>query len=410
MLLNEQISLEGFYHCIKEVVNLMFSELIRPKKIVDLDAISHNYAEVKRVARGREVCPVVKSNAYGLGAVEITKHLAQKGCRCVYVSTALEGIELRKALPNIRINVLNGPNKMNVQLFKAYRLSPVLNNMEQLSVWEKAHRNRPQVEAILNVETGFNRLGVRSSEWNFIDLNCIKKNRITMIMSHLSCAAEDLSDANVQQQNKYQFAMWWNALQRFGLAGSLALDAHMVNTNDYPINQLRTGAAICGVNVFPDQLNLKPVFQIEVPVAQVEMLTRGEAVGYGATYHANKVVKIATIEIGYSHGLPRELGNKGLVFFSDGKKNYPAPIVGRISMGLTNCDVTDVPRKALDRGIAMLFDNDTQGNLYTINEMCQDAGRLDTEIMCSHNSMDIVYLSMEQRQRELSRLKKNKER
>ncbi len=387
----------------------MKDELIQPRMIVDLDAIRDNYAELKRVAPGKKICPVVKSNAYGLGAIEVTRTLIDEGCDTFYVSTALEGVELREEFKDIQINILNGPSERSMQMFRIFHLTPVINNLEQLDIWEREKPFDSQVGCILNLETGFNRLGIKKEEWGKITPERLKKNKVSLIMSHLSCAGEDLSDTVVHEQNQKQFLVWSQALKFFkGIPGSLALDAHMVNTSNLPIDQIRSGAALCGVNVFPKLLNLKPVMQIEAPVLQIETIQPGQAVGYGATFHAEKETTVAILGIGYGYGFPRNLGNKGKVFFTAGDKVYSAPLIGRVSMGLVNCDVTNVPKEALASKKASLFDNRPIANNYTINQLCIDAERLDTEIMCCQNSMEVVYTSQERRQREFEQIQQRK--
>lgn len=69
---------------------------------VDLNAVKHNYEELRKKANGAEVCPVVKSNAYGLGALEMVKALRECGCKNFYVSTAKEGADVRKNFPTFK--------------------------------------------------------------------------------------------------------------------------------------------------------------------------------------------------------------------------------------------------------------------------------------------------------------------
>ncbi len=386
-------------------------EFTQPRLIVDLDAIKKNYAELQRVAPNKEICPVVKSNAYGLGAVEVVRALMECGCRNFYVSTPKEGQELREHFADIQINVLNGPSHGNVHVFDTYRLTPVINNLDQFHAWEKACNMGVQTGCILNLETGFNRLGIKQSDWQYLTPKRLKRARVSLIMSHLSCAGEgNVTDPNVVQQNARQFAAYRKALRFFsGIPSSLALDAHMVNFGKLPISQIRSGAALYGINVFPNDLNLAPAFSIEAPLLQVEGIVKDDAVGYGATYHAGKDTRIAVLGIGYGNGVPRSLSNKGKVFFSDGSRLYLAPIVGRISMGLLNCDVSQVPDHVLARGKAALLTQD-----YTINEMCIDADCLDSEIMCHFSSMELAYNGGKQRQLERQQcprlIKKNDQR
>lgn len=339
----------------------------RPCLTVDLNAVRQNFETVREIT-GARVCPVVKSNAYGLGAIEITRALRDAGA--IYVSTAQEGVELRDAFPDLRINVLNGVDKANVKLFAEKRFTPVVSSLEQAKLWDGA--------CILNVETGFNRLGVR-------DYAALKgDNRISSVMTHLSCAAEDLANPAVQAQNARQFAAFESALSVLQpAAASLGLDAYLIKPATLKIGEVRTGAALFGINVFPDKLDLKPVLTLTAPVVQVETVEKGDAVGYGATWTAQRKTKIAVVAIGYANGIPRTAG--GTVFFKTDNQRFAAPIVGRISMGLLTCDATDVPDSALTQ--AVLLDS-----VYTINDLSRDSGRLDTEIMCSFSGMKRTYM------------------
>lgn len=336
--------------------------MTRPCLTVDLNAVRQNFETVCRLTRAR-VCPVVKSNAYGLGAVEITRALQDAGA--VYVSTAQEGAELRGAFSDLQINVLNGIDGDSAALFAEKRLTPVISSVEQAKLWDGGF--------VLNVETGFNRLGVR-------DYAAFKgDNRVSSVMTHLSCAAEDLASPAVQAQNAKQFAAFENALSVLNPeTASLGLDAFLIKPETLKVGEVRTGAALFGINVFPDKTDLKPVLTLTAPVVQVETVDAGDSVGYGATWTAKRKTKIAVAAIGYANGIPRTTG--GTVFFKAENERFAAPVVGRISMGLLTCDATGIPDSALAK--AYLLDD-----LYTINDLSRDSGRLDTEIMCSFSGM-----------------------
>lgn len=91
----------------------------------------------------------------------MVKALRECGCKNFYVSTAKEGADVRKKFPDIQINVLNGPSEQTMPLFRAARLTPVLNNPEQLEIWEKEKSKNSDTGCIINIETGFNRLGFK---------------------------------------------------------------------------------------------------------------------------------------------------------------------------------------------------------------------------------------------------------
>ena len=365
--------------------------LLRPQITVHLNAVRENYARIRKYAPNAEICPVVKSDAYGLGALEVTRALLDCGCRNFYVSTPLEGVELRNNFPDIQINVLNGLQNGSRELFRNYRLTPVINSLEQLKNWEDL-LSEVETSCILNVETGFNRLGFPEKNWALCTSERLKNARVSVMMTHFACVSEAPSDdvkrnRVIEEQNRRQYAAYDRALQRFQLPGSVALDAYVQNSTNLPIAQIRTGAALYGVCVFPGKLDLCPTITLKASVLQVTILHRGERVGYGATWEAKKDTIAAVVNIGYGHGLPRSLSNRGTVWFYDRSQRYAAPVIGRVAMGLTVCDVTDVPMQVLNNGEAIILDE-----RYTINDLCIDADRSDCEILCNFKEMDWRYV------------------
>ena len=366
--------------------------LVRPQITVHLNALRENYSRVQKYAPNAEICPVVKSQAYGLRPVEIVRSLIACGCRNFYVSTVSEGIELRDKFSDIQVNVFNGLQEGTEEVFSEYRLTPVVNSVEQMKRWECMAADA-KTDCVLNVETGFNRLGIQEKDWSSCTSETwLKRNRVSLFMTHFACVAEGTVDDPerrriIEEQNRRQYAAYGRALQRFCLPGSVALDAFVQNTEKLPIAQIRTGAALYGINVFPEKLSLQPIITLEAPVLQTENIRKGERVGYGATWEAQRDTVVAVLGIGYAHGLPRSLSNRGTVWFQKGTRRYPAPIVGRLSMGLTTCDVTDIPSEVVWTGSAMILDEH-----YTINELCTDADRLDSEILCNFKQMDWRYV------------------
>ena len=366
--------------------------LLRPQITIHLDAVRENYARIRKYAPNAEICPVVKSQAYGLRPVEIVRSLIACGCRNFYVSTVPEGIELRDKFSDIQVNVFNGLQEETEEVFSEYRLTPVVNSVEQMKRWECMAADA-KTDCVLNVETGFNRLGIQEKDWSSCTSETwLKRNRVSLFMTHFACVAEGTVDDPerrriIEEQNRRQYAAYGRALQRFCLPGSVALDAFVQNTEKLPIAQVRTGAALYGVCVFPGKLDLCPTITLKASVLQVTILHRGERVGYGATWEAKKDTIAAVVNIGHGHGLPRSLSNRGTVWFYDRSQRYAAPVIGRVAMGLTVCDVTDVPMRVLDNGEAIILDE-----RYTINDLCIDADRSDCEILCNFKEMDWRYI------------------
>ena len=372
--------------------------LTQPRITIDLNAIRDNYLALKKQASDIEVCPMMKGYGYGLGLVEVVRPLVESGCQAVYVSFINEGILLRKAFPKLQINVVNGIFEGTGGLFLEHRLTPVLNSLQQLERWESI-ASSASTGAIIQVETGMHRLGILEDEWGQLTPERLKRDRVSLMMTHFACAQEAEQCAEpqrmpiVRDQNRRQFEAYRRALEYFRLPGSVVIDAYMIRPNNEPMAQMRTGCAILfGIVGFSNEhpflkgLHLSPAVTVQAPIAQIETLRIGDRVGYGGTYEAKKETKIAIVAMGFSHGLPKSLSNRGNMWFSDGAKWHAAPIVGKVSMDLTVCDVTNVPQAALDQGLASPLNEH-----YTLNEMLMDSGRSRSEISCSFARMEWVY-------------------
>ena len=341
---------------------------------------------------------MMKGYGYGLGLIEVVRPLVENGCKAVYVSFINEGILLRKAFPKLQINVVNGIFEGTEQLFLEHRLTPVLNSLQQLERWEGIVSSA-STDAVIQVETGMHRLGILEDEWDQLTPERLKRARVTLMMTHFACAQEAEQCAEpermpiVRDQNKRQFEAYHRALEHFRLPGSVVIDAYMIRPNNEPMAQMRTGCAILfGIVGFSNKhpflkgLHLSNAITIQAPIVQIETLHIGDRVGYGGTYEAKKETKIAIVAMGFSHGLPKTLSNRGNMWFSDGAKWHAAPIVGKVSMDLTVCDVTNVPQAALEQGWASPLNEH-----YTINQMLMDSGRSRSEISCSFARMEWVY-------------------
>ena len=103
------------------------------------------------------------------------------------------------------------------------------------------------------------------------------------------------------------------------LPASLSASDGVFLGGDFQQDVVRLGAAMYGINTAPYRENqMKNVVRVKAPVLQIEELSKGEFVGYSATYRANTDRKIAIISIGYGDGIPRSLSNVGKVFFKVG--------------------------------------------------------------------------------------------
>jgi len=315
----------------------------QPLLTIDLDALAANHAALVRQAAGAEVAPVVKADGYGLGVAPVARRLWAEGARSFFVARLSEGETLRAALGPGRpatIYVLDGFTPgAGPQLAEA-GLLPVLNSLEQIAEATAFGRAHGDLAAILHIDTGLNRLGLRVEEAAALAAEPSKLDgvRLQMVMSHLACGPEPAHPLNALQ------------LQRFGsvVAGfpgvrrSLANSAGVFLGADYHFDLVRPGISLYGGGPFERaDPRIAAVARLEAPVLQVREVPAGESVGYGALYVAEQPRRIAIAAVGHADGVLRALQRRGQVWLN----GAPRPLLGQVSMDVIAIDVTDAQVK-----------------------------------------------------------------
>ncbi len=342
---------------------------------VDLSALKANYASLCAKARGTRVSGIVKSNAYGMGAIPVAKALQEAGCDLLFATRANEGAELRKGGIKGDIYILDGLAADGPERFHLFGLIPVLNSLAELAKWREVAKARGEtLPAAIHFDTGMTRLGLPAHEVDILasDPSLLENVNVTFWMSHLACGDERDNPHNARQLERF----------RAGLArlpeakASLANSAGIYLGPDYHFDICRPGVALHGLRPSPEMGNgLKLVPTAEARVLQTYDIEAGESVGYGATWTAKRPSRIATIALGYADGYPWTLGNKGFVAF----EGLRASVVGRVSMDLLSVDVTDLPGEISQVGTWA----QTLGPHVTPQELAKAAGTLPYELLTS---------------------------
>lgn len=290
---------------------------------VDLAALAHNFHALEAVA-GVPVHPVVKADAYGLGAASAAERLMSEGARTFFVARPKEGLALREALgPEPVIHVLDGCVGDGVATLRDAGLRPVLNHGEQLATWRAAGGG----PCGLQIDTGMNRLGFRPEDAP------PPFEGLALIMSHLACADEPAHPMNGRQRDAFAriAARYPDAVRSFANSGGCFLG------RDYAFDAVRPGICLYGGGPQgrPDA-RLKPVATFEAEVLQIRDLPAGESVGYSRGFVADTPRRIATCGAGYADGVLRSQSQVGLVWAAGALR----PILGRVSMDVIAVDVT----------------------------------------------------------------------
>jgi alanine racemase len=294
---------------------------------VDHAAIVENWRFFRKLAPNAAVAAVVTADGYGLGAVGASRALAQAGARVFFTATLAEAQIVRKALgEGPQIFVLNGPTGEDAAEFGAAKLTPILNSLAQIKLWDA------RGPAGLHIDTGMNRLGLGPEELAHT-MVALKQTSLALVMSHLACASDVTHEKNAVQRRRFV-----DAASLFPKAPlSLAATSGALIGADYHFDLIRPGVGLYGSGALDaDNPRLAPAATIEAPILQVRDVEAGESFGYGATFTAANRMRTATVALGYADGYLRSLSGRGYGVLGGARR----PILGRVSMDLIIIDVT----------------------------------------------------------------------
>lgn len=326
------------------------SSFPRPTRLtVDGSAIVANRRLIAdRVGGGVEVAGVVKADAYGTGAVEAARALADDGCRTFFVAHVCEGVALRAALGGngprrARIFVLDGLLPGTETTLAAHGLAPVLGSIPEIEDWAAFGRSEDvALPSAIHVDTGMNRHGLSLAEARGLaeQPDLLAASGAELVMSHLACADEPHHPLNALQLERFR------AIRPLfpGLAASLANSAGVHLGEAYHFDLVRPGIALYGGAIRSGEPSpMHPVVRLEATILQVRDGVAGESVGYGARQTLRRASRLAVLSVGYADGFHRTAsgaderpGGRGHL------AGHYVPIVGRISMDLMVVDVTEV--------------------------------------------------------------------
>lgn len=330
---------------------------------IDLDAIAANWRALDALTSASvETSAAVKANAYGLGIDLVAPKLAEAGARTFFVALASEGVALREVLgPGIPIYVFSGYMAGDREAVETADLIPLLNSPAQVTHFLA---DCPGHGCGLQLDSGMNRLGIEPVDIPALLFQMAQINP-SLVISHLAC-----SDTPEHMQNATQLAAFVTMTAAVPVRKSLAATGGILLGESYHFDMTRPGVGLYGGLPFS---GARPVVTLDIPVIQTRDVLPAEIVGYGGSWTAPRLSKIATISAGYADGIIRHLKD-GHVFAGA----TPCPIVGRVSMDLLTVDVTHLD--AVPDTLQLLGDHQS------IDDLAQKAGTIGYEILTSLGS------------------------
>jgi len=346
---------------------------------VDLDAIIANWRKLEKTAVPAECSAVIKADAYGCGAEQVSRALSKAGCKTFFVATIEEARKVRGAVPEAAIYVLGGYFQNTGEHYASINCRPVIGDLNELAEWDVFCRRTGWTGgAAIHIDTGMNRLGLTLAEAQAIipRINA-GDHGITLVMSHL-VSAEQLNNP----VNARQLATFRGIASEFsGVPAALANSSGIFLGAPFQFDLVRPGAALYGVNPTPEADNpMQPVVDLKARIVQIRNVERGETVGYGGTWTARRPTKLAIIAVGYADGYFRAAssndGTRGAEVIVAGKR---CPVAGRVSMDLIAIDITDLPPNAARRGHLVTL----IGEGITVDELAHHFGTIGYEVLTS---------------------------
>jgi alanine racemase len=360
--------------------------MMRPTQaIVNLSYLEHNIKALRgELQPGTKFMAVVKANAYGHGAVEISK--VSLDCGADYLGVALieEGQLLRERGINAPILVFGGMFDGYAPVLIQHNLVATVSSIRSLKSIQDEAKSVGKIHPIhIKVDTGMNRIGIKN-ETQLRELlqfaqGC-KNILVEGLYTHFAVSEKPDESFTLLQGELFKRM----AIIAKGMGFSPILHASnsggIVNYLEFQFDMVRAGISMYGYRPggYPiGHPKLQPVLSWKSAVNCVKDIQPGETISYGRTFTAKKPMKVATIPIGYGDGYKRCLSNKGAVLIH-GKR---APIIGIICMDLSMCDVTEIPDVNAGDEVVLLGKQNTA--VIDADEMASWADTISYEILLS---------------------------
>jgi alanine racemase len=295
---------------------------------IDLDAIVRN-AQAAQARAGVPLIPVVKADAYGLGAERVALALERVEPYGYGIATIAEGEALRRA-GIVRPLIVFTPLLVD-EYATAHDLflTPALGSVDEITAWCKTGGAWH-----LSIDTGMSRAGVPWRETEMLR-DVISQHPPEGAFTHFHSA--DLNDGSMPEQEQ----RFRDALEMLPARPALLhtdASAAIVRHGKSEWDAIRPGIFLYGIGIGAGaELFPEPVVHVGSRIVETRWIEPGDSVSYSATYRAQSRRRIATIPIGYADGYPRILGNRSKAVIRDSA----VPVVGLVTMDMIMLDVTD---------------------------------------------------------------------
>ncbi|MBP3273580.1 MAG: alanine racemase [Butyrivibrio sp.] len=363
---------------------------------ISLSAIEHNLLAMKNnIPEGTKIMAVIKTDAYGHGAVRIGRFLEDKDYIWGYaVATAEEAFELRDEGLKKPILILGYTFPYAYERMIREDIRPAVFRMDmakELSDCAKKLMKEGTIEGPapihIAVDTGMSRIGITPDEEGVSfakEIRLLEGIRIEGVFTHFARADEkDLTNVREREEVFKDFLRAFEEETGYRIPiKHCANSASIIAVPESSMDMVRAGVTMYGMwpseEVPKDIINLEPAMELISHIVMIKDVPAGTPVSYGGTYVTDKTTRIATIPVGYGDGYPRSLSGKGYVLIN----GHHANILGRVCMDQFMVDVTDIPYVMEGDEVILLGKDKTTGEEISAEFLGDLSGRFNYELTC----------------------------
>lgn len=360
---------------------------------ISLDNLQHNYKEIRsRLPSDCRFLGVVKADAYGHGAVPVSRYLTELGAEYLAVSNIEEAVQLRQGGIRGPILILGYTPAVYAEQLTRLGLRQEIHSLDYArELNERLKGSNRRLRIHLKLDTGMSRLG-------FFAYNCEKtvdELKEVSQMEHLTIEGifthfpvADSIDGADENFTRTQFDRFMDMLSTLKGVGIEPQIRHCCNSGatiqfpEYALDMVRPGLATYGVLPCSDlrgMINLKPVMQLRSTIFQIRDFDPLITVSYGRTYTTMDPTKIAVVGLGYADGLSRSFSGN-ISFLLHGKR---VPQIGRICMDMCMVDISRVPDAKVG-DVVTIFGTDGDDRI-DVDDMTNRLRTVPYELLCSIN-------------------------
>ena len=370
----------------------MENELKRTWAEINLDNLAHNYHTIARqVGEGVKLLGVVKADAYGHGAWECVRRLANEGADFFAVSSVAEAEEVRLALTEygdaVGILILGYTLPEDTDLLLKYHITQTVFSKEYACQLRNAVQScrkngtageKERLSVHIKIDTGMNRLGFSpDAVGEILSVCAMEELSPDGIFTHF--AQSDTPASSMTEEQYARFCGCIDALAEHGRRFAIRHCCNSAAITDFPrmrMDMVRLGIELYGLKpsdetVLPAE-GLRPVMTLKTVISHIHTVPDGESVGYGASYVPEHDIRLATLPVGYADGFVRAYGG-----WSVRIRGKDAPIRGKICMDQCMADITDIPDAAVGDEVLLFGEN-----ARSADELAARAGTIGYETLC----------------------------